>query len=325
MDDLKSYMELDDDKINKSLKNKDKLGKLSYMSRDVNYWREKFKYNGERCALENFLLYKVAGAFNLYKSDVDDADITKQTLDKLKEKLECIESVEKVVVGKDIDLNEKRRAFRVYLKNQKEIYLESDTANSLSGDLFAFFRIVLRNRDGRNWFNKYIDMFELDDEGRGNSYYSPFRNYYFYTLISELKDTLRGIEKECLEELEVRAKSTHTLNNMLLVPYGYNAPRGIYLSTYQSHQRIRDRLDLTMKDFKEMQNDTDKNVEDSRRRMIRSENRKRNFTAYSVKFLLDNRKKLFPSKIPYYTEEAMKEDVGGILERTRIINAVLKE
>lgn len=157
-------------------------------------------------------------------------------------------------MGKEIDKEEKYRAFRVILTDGSTIYLESDTANSLMGDLDKYLNIIIpqiENVPVLGWPNAtYIQRYKLHLNSTIRDYYKPFRNYYFYTLLSKLPDVLHDeITIECYTQLEERARLMHTLKNMILVPYGYNRPRGWGLTTYKSNRRINDRLDLTFVDF----------------------------------------------------------------------------
>lgn len=321
MNDLKKYLLLDDKKLSNSLKDMDKLGKLSFISNDIDYWKDKFIYKEERSALQNFLLYRTAGAFDLFERGKDDADITFPALNELKKKICSLPCVEKVEVGKDINKYEKDRAFLVYLKDGRNIYLESDTANSLMRDLGDFLRIMIPKIEKipkeSKWADAtYIRQYKLDE--RGEYYYSPFKYYYFYTLISKLDELLQDkIEIECLAQLEKRAQFTHVLKNMILVPYGYNSNRGFKLNTYKSNRNIQDRLDLTVIDFEEMLEDVAFGDVELQARLGNSK-----CTVDSVKFLVENKDLLFPT-IPIFTKEVHRRDILDILERTKIINKTL--
>ena len=318
MIDLRKYLVLDEEKIGKSIKNMDKLGKLTFISNELDYWVKQFTYDDKRTSLEKFLLYRTAGAFDFYKKGLDDADIMEGALENLKERLYALPSVATVKVGKEIDINEKERAFLITLKNGESFFLESDTGNSLMGDLGEFFRIILKKRYGQDWPDKtYIEAYQLEDDCKSN-YYKPFRNFYFYTLISKISELLEDEESlECYKQLEKRADHTHTCKNMILVPYGYNAVRGFRLATHQSKKKIEDRLDLTFVDFKEMLEDKDFNDEAIQKRIGNTK-----ISVDAVRFLLENKEKLFPT-IPIYTKEAEDRSMSGILERTKIINNTL--
>ncbi|MPM25321.1 hypothetical protein SDC9_71812 [bioreactor metagenome] len=323
MSDLKRYLLLDEEKISNLLKDADKLGKLNFISGDINYWKQLFTYDEERTALENFMLYRTAGEFGLYIKGADDADITTPALNELKKRLYSLSCVEKVKVGKEIDKNEKDRVFLVCLKDGRTIYLESDTANSLMGDLGYFLRkIIMQIEDipkGLNWAEAtYIKSYNLDENRTNVNYYRPFRNYYFYTFISKLPGALQDeMAIECYSQLEERARVTHLLKNMILVPYGYNSARGYNLRTHKSNRKIQDRIDLTFVDFEEMIDDTMFGDIEMQKRL-----RNNKCTIDSVKFLLENKEQLFP-QIPVYTKEAENTNIMGILERTKIINATL--
>lgn len=298
------------------------MGKINFISEEINYWIQLFTYSEERTALENFMLYRTAGEFCLYKKETNDVDITTQVLNELKKRLCSLSCVEKVKVGKEINKNEKERVFLVCLKDGRKVYLESDTANSLMGDLGDFLRkIILQIEDipqGLNWAEAtYIKNYNLENN-RVNRYYKPFRNYYFYTLISKLPELLQDETTiECYKHLEKRAQATHILKNMILVPYGYNSARGFRLKTYKSNRKIQDRLDLTIVDFEEM-------IDDAMFGDIELQDRLHNCkcTLDSVKFLLENKEQLFP-QIPVYTQEAEDTTILGILERSKIISRTL--
>ena len=338
---LKNYLVLDEAEIRESLNAEDGLKKLSLLSDKADEWKERFTCQKDRSALENFLLYRTAGAFGLYQKDADDADITPPALEALKERLYALPCVQAVKVGKENGVDEKDRIFHVYLGNGKDIWLESDTANSLMGDLGKFFKIILKREWKNRWWPEetYIKKYDLDPDRRKQNqkiddvYYKPFRYFYFSELISseQIVDMLENdMERECYAQIEERAKLTHTPANMILVPYWHNAARGFKLKTYETRQTINDRLDLTMQDFQEMEKETDAgnalNVEDRRREELRNAGCRKGlekFTAESVKFLMNHKELLFPA-IPVFKGAAEQMDIQGILERSRAINRTLK-
>ena len=319
MDDLKKYMILSEKALCNSLENADKLGKMSFISDDVTYWKELFTYSEARSALQNFLLYRTAGAFNLYEKGADDADITAPALNELKRRLYSLPCVQSVKVGKEIDDTEKERTFLVTLKDGRSLYLESDTANSLMGDLGTFLRTILKWREGSNWPTvTYIKQYNLDSNKYDN-YYTPFKLHYFFNLISTLVGELQDkVEIDCLEALEKRAQLTHVLKNMILVPYGYNQFRGFKSQTYKTRLLIQDRLDLTFKDFEEMHDDAAFGDAEFQTRPSFSDRGNKKRTVYSVEFLLENKDVLFPP-IPEYPEGAEGNSASAILEKSKII------
>jgi hypothetical protein len=319
MDDLKKYMILSEKALLKSLENAYGLGKLSFISDDVTYWRELFTYSEARSALQNFLLYRTAGAFNLYEKGADDADVTAPALNELKRRLYSLPCVQSVKVGKESDGAEKERTFLVSLKDGRSLYLESDTANSLMGDLGIFLRTILKRRGVTNWPTvTYIKQYNLDSKKYDN-YYTPFKLHYFFSLISTLVGELQDkVEIDCLEVLEKRAQLTHVLKNMILVPYGYNQFRGLKSLTYKTRLPIQDRLDLTFKDFEEIQDDTAFGDAEFQTRPGFSGRGNKKRTMYSVEFLLENKGVLFPP-IPEFPEGAEGNSTYAILERSKII------
>lgn len=311
MDDLKKYLEINSDSF-------DKLKIMNVISSDLDYWKDIFKYNEKRTNLENFLSFRTASSLKLYKKGFDDPDSTPAALNYLKNKLYEIEGVEKVEIGTDIEKYEKTRTFLVTLNDGKKIYLESDTANSLMGDLGIFLRNIIKKHieipKGENWAEAtYMKQYGLK---KGNE---VFRNYYWYTLIPELIGLLKcKTDIECFKVLEKRASLTHTFNNLILVPYGYNSKRGYNLKTYNSKQNINDRLDLTIIDFNEMIDNKDFTDEIFHKRLG---NKK--CSMYSVKFLLENKGKLFP-EIPNYPKDIKENTIEWIFEVSNEINGTLE-
>lgn len=325
MMDLKNYLLLDEQKIYNSIHNPNKLGKLHTISDEVSYWKALFTYHEQRTALENFLLYRTASELGLYKYGAHDADITPPALDTLTERLYSIFSVKKVEVGLDIGAKEKHRTFLVHLTNGEKIYLESDTANSLMGDLRKFLiEIIVRTveipRESKWWEATYMKEYKLVQP------LNCFRNYYFSTLIAKLPKIINDLNDEialeCFKQLEIRASLIHTPKNMILVPYGYNALRGRTLSTYTSHKKINDRLDLTIVDFKEMIADKTFGDKEFQERLSTKRSKNTRCTIASIKFLLEHQEQLFPP-IPKFSTEAEKSTMKGILKRTKIINQSL--
>lgn len=319
MEDLKQYLKIDNNNLFRALSNIDRLGKLSFISSEFDYWKDLFTYNEKRSNLENFLLFRTASEFGLYRIGLDDPDSTPTALNYLKNKLKEIKIVENVEIGTEIDRNEKYRAFKVTLKGGREIYLESDTANSLMGDLGSFLRFVIKEHieipKGENWAEAtYMKRYGVKIANKA------FRNYYWFTLISELPNFLENEnDMECFNALEKRAGLIHTLRNIILVPYGYNVPRGYSLKTYKSNEKINDRFDLTIKDFNEMMEDdkfTDRMFH-KRHKEFNSEKTSKE----SVKFLLDNKDKLFPD-IPNYPKN--ENTMEWILKVSNELNRTLE-
>lgn len=320
MEDLKKYLEIDNNKLYKSLSNIDKLGKLSFISSEFDYWKNLFTYSEKRTNIENFLLFKTASKLNLYKEDYNDPDATFPALEYLKNNLYKIESVDRVEIGKEIDKKMKSRAFLATLKGDKKIYLESDTANSLMTDLGNYLRIIMgkyiKLPKGKNWAEAtYMKKYGLKQPDEA------LRNFYWYTLISRLQDLLKeDADKDCYALLEQRAGLTHTLKNVILVPYGYNTPRGFSLKTYKSNIKICDRLDLTIKDFNEMVEDAEFNDEILQKR-LKCEDEK--CSVDTIKFLLENKKILFP-EIPIYETNLIPKTIEKICNVTKNINNTLE-
>lgn len=251
--DLKTFMKVDRKKLEECLKNPMKLGKLNSLKEfymDIDEWEKFLNYSTDQSSLENFLLYRIAGEYNLY-TEIDDADTTPYALNYLKDKLCSIDEVEAVQVGVL-----KQRAFTVTLKDSEVIYLESDTANSLMWDLGNFFRVIIpkvKKVPVNCWAEKtYIKEYNLLP-AESDNYYRPFKLFYYLKLIPKLGEVLEDeLEIKCLEELEKRASWIHTLDNMMLVPINYNSARGCWLKTYKSDILIKDRLDYTYMDLEEM-------------------------------------------------------------------------
>lgn len=320
MKDLKEHLILNKEKLLESLQDPSKLGALNEVSGDLNYWNELFTFSSDRKALENFLLYRTASAFTLFKPHANDADMVEPALCELKSRLESIPSVASVAVGKEIYKEDKERAFFVTLKNGTSFFLESDTATSLMKDLGDFLRNILRSSFGSNWPEAtYIKQYGLE-KGKSYNYYKPFRNYYFFTLISKLYNEPKdSLAQSCLYELERRAQLTHKIPNIILVPYGYNAPRGTCLTTYKTKVKISDRLDLTMLDFEEMIDSPDFTDQHFQERL-----KNKKCTIASIEFLLEHRDILFP-KIPIFDKTLEGSNTQSILNRSKAINKILTE
>lgn len=343
MEDLKKDLKIDKEKVSKSLENENKLRKLEKLRNEnkliinnFKTWEELFTYDENRTSLENFLLCRTAGAFGLYKEGFDDPDSTPKALKYLEDKLKNIDEVDTVEVGKAIHKKEKDRVFKITLKDSakghpypyqnknKEIYLESDTANSLMTDLGDFIRIILKGVKGKDWPElTYIKEYDLP-KNKNNNFYKPFKYFYWYTLISKLPDMLKDKEgkvckekKACLEVLEKRAALIHTLGNVILVPYGYNSPRGYGLATYQSKIAIQDRLDLTIRDFNEMLADKEFGDEQFYERNKKFNKEKTSVDA--VRFLMNHQAELFPD-IPKYPDD----NLDKIEWLTEVSNAIIE-
>lgn len=319
MEDLKRYLEIDEVKLRNSLKN-GKLKYLSFLSNDVQYFKDIFNLANNKSELEKFLLYKTAGSFDLY-GKVNDADITPPVIKYLIHKLKTIKNVVDVKVGKEMNADMKERAICVYLNNGSKIYLETDTANSLQYDLGTFLRILLKKRDGSQWYKKYMEAYHLP-KNNNDDWYKPFKFYYLYTFTKNINQEfyLNEKERKCLEVLKTRAKYTHTFKNMICVPYGYNCFRGNYESElYQSSIKIRDRLDLSMLDLQRMLND--KNF-DNQQFQERMKNTKASID--SIQFLLENKDILFPD-IPTFTKNMDNNTIDSIILRSQFIIDTLKD
>lgn len=320
MEDLKKYLVIDNNQLFRSLSNIDRLGKLSFISSEFDYWKDLFTYSEEKNNLENFLLFRTASALGLYKEEFNDPDLTPPALNYLKDKLYKIKDVKEVIIGKDIEKSEKNRTFLVILNNGKSIYLESDTANSLMCDLRSFLIHIIckyKQLNYRNWYKKtYMERYGLKQPDEA------LRNFYWYTLISKLPDLLKeDAEKDCYALLEQRAELTHTLKNVILVPYGYNAKRGSTLNLYNSNKKINDRLDLTIEDLNLMATDEYFTDEQFHKRL---NNKKCSIN--SVKFLLKNKEKLF-SEIPNYPQNITEKGnkIAWISEVSKEINNLLDD
>lgn len=316
MEDLKKYVAVDSLKLKKCLE-KGRLKYLSHISDNIRYWNDLFTYDEDKTELEKFLLYRMAGALDIH-GYIDDGDIAPPVFDYLTNKLKTIDHVASVECQYNPENKEKdssKRLVTVCLDDGTKLYLETDTANSLMYDLGDFFKKVLVKRFGRTWYQNYCKLFQLPED-KADDWYKPFKFYYFYTLVSgsfnglELSDE----EIECLKALEERAKYTHTLKNMIVVPYHYNMFRGKFNSKTCSGKHIRDRLDLTIVDFRDMliQMDDDSVFQE------RINDKRGLSSLQSVKFLLDHQKILFPD-IPEYTKEMEQNTLHAITLRSKLI------
>lgn len=320
MEDLKKYLVIDNNQLFRSLSNIDRLGKLSFISSEFDYWKDLFTYSEEKNHLENFLLFRTASALGLYKEEFNDPDLTPPALNYLKDKLYKIKDVKKVIIGKDIEKSEKARTFSVTLNNGKKIYLESDTANSLMGDLRSFLIYIIckyKRLNNRNWYKEtYMKKYGLSKSDEA------LRNYFWYTFISKLPDLLKeDAEKDCYSLLMQRAGLTHTIKNVILVPYGYNAKRGSTLKVYNSNKKINDRLDLTIEDLNLMATDEYFTEKQFHKRLNNNK-----CSIDSVKFLLKNKENLFFG-IPNYPQNITEKGnkIAWISEVSKEINNLLDD
>ena len=361
MKDLKKSVLVDYLKLKKRFEN-GKLKYLSSISADIEDWKNLFNYVNCKSELERFLLYRTAGAFNIH-GYIDDADITQQVFDYLAKKLKTIKDVKDIKFKSDLEGKHCRskRVVIVILTDGTQLYFETDTANSLMYDLGCFFRAILNKRFGKEWYQNYIELFKLPKFNH-DGWYKPFKIYYFYTLISNKFNGLEldPAEKECLRALEERAKYTHTLKNMILVPFCYNRYRGMSCSKTCSGKKIHDRLDLTMVDLndilvklkdefvyqelirdecvsgefksikylfdnqKELICNTSAIFEETKESNTELTKYRINSLVKSLEFLLDNQKILFP-KIPVYTKEMEGNSLEAIKNRSELIVNTLKE
>ena len=316
--DLKINLRLSEYKISKSLNNNNALGKLKFISTEILWWKNFFEYNPNRTNLDNFLRYRMAGALNLYELEHDDCDQTEPVLEYFKAKLLKIDEVIDVKIGHDISPSEKVRTILVTLKNGEDIYLETDTANSLMTDLNLFMNLVVKKVEGLpnkcSWPEKtYIKKLNLE-LNKSDSYYRPFKLFYFINLSKKMtEEYLSDEEMKCLISLETRAKYIHTLENMMLVPYGYNQKRGYNLTTYKSGIKINDRLDLTFIDYEEMINDKSFTSFDFQKRLGNKKCSKR-----SIEFLIKYKNMLIPN-IPIGVSSFMKKNIDFITLKSKSI------
>lgn len=313
MSDLKEFLELDIQKVQASLLSPFGLGRLKKISDDPEYWVKLFTYQENRSNLENFLLFRTASSFKLYKKRADDPDCTLFAMNYLRDKLSRIPSVQTITIGDRIEPSEKNRAMLVRTTDNHEFYLESDTGISLMKDVGDFFREILEAKyEGKLWpYKTYMPTYELP-KGTCGRICIPYRNFYFYTLLTNTPQyAYSKIENECLVELQKRAGTCHTVDNLILVPYGYNSLRGMELKTYKTCQKINDRIDLTLLDLGEMLSG---NIDDG---ILQNRLGNQKATMKSVHFLLENKKTLFPI-VPYY--DCYTKGIESILIRTRNIN-----
>lgn len=329
MKDLKSFMKINETRLSCSLQNELELGKLNSLKNknmSLSEWNKLLSFSENRSSIENFLAYRISGIYGLYSDGIDDADITPNALEYLKNKLLSIKEVKEVDVGVL-----KPRVFKVTLDNEETIYLESDTANSLKWDVGNFFRIIIpkikkvsKNKWPEETYIKdyglfteieLINQFGYKSRSKIYDYYDAYKLFYFFQLIPQLPDLLVDEEDiKCFEELEKRASITHTLQNMMLVPYNYNSLRGYGLKTYFSNIPIKDRLDYTFLDLQEMKSDI---LFDDLAMQKRLKNKY--CTRSSLDFLLKNASTLIPP-CPQ-TTATNKEDIHSIYERCKSINA----
>lgn len=324
-EDLKEYLKVSKDRINESLKKENGLKKLSFLSNDPDFWYKEFQFDNKRSGIDSFLRYRSAGAFGLYEVGYDDGDIAQPALEFLEQKLIDINEVKRVTIGKNINPEEKERTFRVELLDGSILYLESDTAMSLMTDLNVYMNKIIPRIEnvsrGISWPDAtYIKMYDLDASRKDSNYFKPFKYYYYHTLLSKLPVQLtQEMDKMCFEKLERRAQYIHTNANMMLVPYGYNSQRGFKLITYSSHQKINDRLDLTMLDYEEMLADSKLSTELLQKRLKNNK-----CTKESIQFIVKNKNIIMP-QIPHYLEGSEKNTVEGVLKRSEAVLAAYKE
>ena len=324
-EDLKESLKISKSRIYKSLKKENGLSKLSFISDDPEFWYREFQFDNKRSKIDSFLRYRSAGAFGLYEVGYDDGDIAQPALEFLKQRLSDIYEVKSVTIGKDIDSKEKERTFRVELLDGSILYLESDTAMSLMPDLNVYMNKIIPRIEnvprGISWPDAtYIKMYDLDTSRKDCNYFKPFKYYYYHTLLSKLSDQLtQELDMKCFEKLEKRAQYIHTNANMMLVPYGYNSLRGFKLTTYSSHQKINDRLDLTMLDYEEMLADPKLSTGLLQKRLNNNKG-----TKESIEFIVKNKNVVMP-QIPHYLEGSEKNTVEGLLKRSEAILAAYKD
>lgn len=326
-EDLKKYLQINKTSVEKSLEGPRGLQLINGGKEDVSYWLDYFTYNDKLTSLENFCRYRSAGNFNLYEEGYDDGDITAPVIQHFKKELLNIDEVTEVKVGREISLNEKERTFQVTLKNNDILYFETDTAISLMSDFGIFMRKIVCKVEGLKhtlcWPEEtYVKYYNLPKDWP-NRYYTPFKMFYFGEIQSKIVDKLDSeIEIECYKSFEERAKKVHTIQNMMLVPYGYNSPRGYGLRTYKSKIKINDRLDLTIRDFEEMISEPLMNDMCFRER-LRLKRNAEYVTLNAVSFLLKCKNKLMPP-IPVLEAECEKNTIAGLLKRNRVINSCYK-
>lgn len=325
--DLKEYLKISRAKVEKSLRDSSGLQSINPQKENADYWIDFFRYDENLSSIENFCRYRTAGAFDVFEDGYDDADITWPVLEHFKHVLLNIDEVVSVKIGKEIACDEKDRTIQVNLKNHEILYFETDTAISLMGDFGKFMRKIIPEvenlPDKSDWAAEtYIKYYNLPADG-AYEYYRPFKMYYFGELQAQMENKLTSeIEVECYESFKERAANIHTIQNMMLVPYGYNSARGFKLKTYKSNVKIDDRLDLTVKDFKEMISDTTMSSEKFQKRLGLKKN-SCYVTLEAVKFLLKYQERIMPC-IPVFDFECEKDTYEGWIEKNKIINSCYK-
>ena len=232
--DLKQSLIIDEQKIENSLNDKNGLNRLRSFLSSKDEWYNLFNFDSTKDPLSKFLLFKTASGFRLYKTGYDDPDCTPDAMQHLKNKLIEIPSVESVYCGKEIAPSEKNRAILVKTHDNSTFLLESDTGISLMTKVGYFFRTVLEEKyGGKNWpYNTYMQLYKIPKD-TSRRICLPYRNFYYYSLLSNKPDDFFNFKQlQQLQELNIQAKTCHTFENLILVPYGYNAPRGTSLKTY---------------------------------------------------------------------------------------------
>lgn len=174
-----------------------------------------------------------------------------------------METVKEVIIKKP-------RTLIVTLDDEKTLYLDTDTGYSLANDSNEFIRILTNDViQEKKWWNiTYVKRFNLKPyDKKLPPIYTIYKLFYFYEIVSGLDKFLNisnsdnmdvfdqliaGVcvkHRDFYDVLKTRAKITHTLSNMILIPSGYNNDRYQYIKddmykTLESYRFINDHKDI---------------------------------------------------------------------------------
>lgn len=275
--DLKELLVVHVDKIKKRLNDNDKtlLTLYKFIPKDnsnneLENWVNFLTLNDDRSDLEKFYIYKFAVGLGLYH--INDCDLLPEVFkyfeDQLNE-MDCTMKVEKQTVY--------GRTIKVTLNDESMLYLDTDTGYSLARDANLFLTTLIKDLiNDKYWWNKtYVKRYEENEYlNKLPIEYNSYKYFYFYELASCMRLINQQKETKIFNPINIqdeypiiaicnkikeyediysllieRAKLTHTLTNMILIPKNTNTIRN---SAVQDDMYKTIQIYINLKENKEL-------------------------------------------------------------------------
>lgn len=258
--DLKTLLVVNDEQIKENAALKELEGFLPNGMK----WKEflDIKENNDMSDLEKFYIYKFAIELKLYK--INDCDTLNEVFTYFKAELDKLAIVEKV----ELPTKAKNRTIKVTLNDNTELYLDTDTGYSLATDANEFLRSVIKKFVCTKWWDStyrkrygckksyaymYFYFYEIclclrnydvEKKNKDKSIFKP-KNGEYPSILDICEKICKNEELNNFKLLNKRARLTHTLSNVILVPETFNVPRYGTLKddmfkTIKSYEYIRD-------------------------------------------------------------------------------------